>query len=85
MVLVNLLEYLFSDKKARVYAAFSLDDYYAIADKLQKAGIRYRVASSTNLSSGPGQQYGNRFEEYVFYVRKEDVHKANAAIHSTNP
>ncbi|MFG6115313.1 hypothetical protein ACGTN9_08980 [Halobacillus sp. MO56] len=79
--LVNLIDYLISTKKTFIYSTYSLKEYYRIISKLKAASIKYRVASNVHMSSHSGvtkNDYGN---EYKFYVKKEDEHKALEAIH----
>ena len=80
-VWINMIEYLISSKKTEVYVTFNRQEYSRVASKLRGV-VKYRVATTSNMSSSPigtADDYGT---EYKFYVKKEDEHKATQAIHS---
>ncbi|RWZ60658.1 hypothetical protein EQV77_05025 [Halobacillus fulvus] len=81
-VLANVIDYLFSSKKTVVYQTFSQKEYYRIVSKLKAASIKYRVATTSNMSSAPVATANDYGTEYKFYVKKEDEDKAMKAIHS---
>lgn len=77
-----MFEYLISSKKTEVYVTFNRKEYYNVASNLQAAGVKYRVATTSNMSSSPlgtADEYGT---EYKFYVKKQDEHLATQAIHA---
>ena len=77
--LVDILEYVFSNKKSHVYSAFGQKDYFRIVNKLRSKGVKYRVRIVRDLSSR--QVYKDNYTQYDFFVKKEDVGKAEEAIH----
>ncbi|WP_082233087.1 hypothetical protein [Halobacillus massiliensis] len=79
--IVNLIEYCLSRKKTLVYVTFSMKEYYKIAAKLKAGSIKYRTATTANMSSSPGGPYSDYGSEYKVYVQKEDKDKALEAIH----
>ncbi|KHE73196.1 hypothetical protein [Halobacillus sp. BBL2006] len=82
--IANLIEYCFSSKKTLVYSAFSQKDYFTVISKLKAASIKYRIATTSNMSSPPGGSYNDFGTEYKVYVKKEDEEEAARAIHSKN-
>ncbi|MFG6118768.1 hypothetical protein [Thalassobacillus sp. B23F22_16] len=80
--LVNWIDYLISSEKTFIYSTFSLKEYYKVVSKLKSSSIKYRVASNVHLSGNTGVTSNNYGNEYKFYVKKEDKHKALEAIHS---
>jgi hypothetical protein len=79
--ITNLVIYLLSSKKKLVYTTFSQKDYYKVASNLKSSSVKYRVDTIANTSSSPGGTYNDLGTEYKFYVKKEDEHKAQQAIH----
>ncbi|HET7579690.1 MAG TPA: hypothetical protein VFK33_10445 [Bacillales bacterium] len=78
-VLANLIEWLFSSKKTLVYDTFMMKDYYRVTGKLRAAGVKYRVTTFSQHTPG---DWGDQNNEYKIYVKKEDEHLAQKAIHS---
>ncbi|WLR46501.1 hypothetical protein LC065_13075 [Halobacillus litoralis] len=80
--LINLVDYLFSNKKALIYTTFVHKEYYKVASKLSAEGVKYRVATVSNTSSAGAPVFNNDYSvEFKFYVRKVDRHIAEEAIH----
>lgn len=79
--LINLFDYLFSNKKTLVYTTHSQRQYYKIVAKLKAASVKYRVATTSNLSAH-GSSYSDMGTEYKFYVKEEDESLAQHAIHN---
>ena len=78
---MNIIEYLISSKKTEVYVTFNRQEYAKVASKLQGA-VKFRVATTSNMSSSPIGTADEYATEYKFYVKKEDEHKATQAIHA---
>ncbi|HEU5140810.1 MAG TPA: hypothetical protein VFT51_12595 [Bacillales bacterium] len=76
--LVNLIEWLFSSKKTLIYMTFMMKDYYKVTGKLKAEGVKYRVATFSQHTPG---DWGDQNNEYKIYIKKEDKHRAQAAIH----
>lgn len=70
----------FFTKKKLVYSAFGNEDYFRIVARLKEHGVKYSVKSNIDLSHRRNV-INSRFKQYDFYVREDDVHKANEAIH----
>lgn len=79
MFIVDLIEYLISNKKHLVYSTFDMNDYYKVAARLKASSVKYRV--STYADTPPAGFGGPHNNQYKIYVKKEDEHKANRAIH----
>ncbi|MFP3392703.1 hypothetical protein [Brevibacillus sp. SIMBA_040] len=78
---------LFSKYKCLIYTAFGHEKYLQIVHKLRAAGVQFR----TRTYSQQGNQFGspvfglfprNDFTQYDIYVKKDDEHKAQMAIHA---
>jgi hypothetical protein len=76
MALIDFLEWLFSRKKTNVYTTFNMGIYYKVAGRLKEAGIPYRTSVRTQNA-----QWGAHNNEYKIYVKNEDKHRADQAIH----
>lgn len=81
-VFYNLIRHLMSRKKKLVYTTFMQKEYYKIASKLTNGGVNYRVATiRTRPSRFAEVTTYDHGDEYKFYVKKEDHHKAERVIH----
>ncbi len=77
--IVDIVEYLFSNKKSLIYSAFGQKDYFRVVDRLRNSGVKYRVRTIRDMSSR--QIHKDNFTQYDIYVKEEDVGKAQEAIH----
>ena len=77
---MGLFRMLFSKHKCLIYTAFGNDDYYKVVGKLSVGGVSYETVSIRNSNSN---QYfsGNDNTQYDIYVKEEEKHKAQQAIH----
>lgn len=73
--LMNLLSFLFSNKKTLVYITLKRKDYAEVTKKLKTAGVRFRVATLTQTTSG------KEGTTYKIYVKKQAEHKALQAMY----
>jgi len=73
---------LFSKFKVLVYTAFGSESYFRAISKLQSHGVRYRTETFNNNYNS--SQFQGRVDntQYDIYVKPEDEHKAQQAIHS---
>lgn len=70
-------------RKTQVYTCFGNEQYFAVINKLNHAGIRHSTRFINHNSGGRGSfTIGNRTVQYDIYVKKEDEHAALQAIHS---
>ena len=77
---MGLFRMLFSKHKCLIYTAFGNDDYYKVAGKLSVDGVSYETVSIRN--SNRNQYFSNNdLTQYDIYVKEEDKHKAELAIH----
>jgi hypothetical protein len=77
---MGLFRMLFSKHKSLIYSAFGNDDYYKVVEKLSVGGVSYETVSIR--SSNRNQYFSNNDNtQYDFYVKEEDKHKAQQAIH----
>jgi hypothetical protein len=78
--LINLLTSLFSKYKCLIYTSFGSEDYFRVVNKLTSHGVQFRTRTFNYHSS---QHFGRvDHTQYDIYVRPEDEHKAQQAIHS---
>ena len=77
---MGLFRMLFSKHKCLVYSAFGNDDYYKVVGKLSGGGVSYETVSIRNSNSN---QYFSKNDntQYDIYVKEEDKHKAELAMH----
>lgn len=78
---MSLFRMLFSKHKHLVYTAFGHDKYFNIVSKLKAGGVSYR----TEMERNPNSQTvigNNDYTQYDIYVKEEDQHKAQHAIHT---
>ena len=77
---MGLFRMWFSKHKCLIYTAFGNDDYYKVVGKLSVGGVSYETVS---IKSANMNQYfsNNDFTQYDIYVKEEDKHKAQQAIH----
>ncbi|WP_430786806.1 hypothetical protein VBD025_14780 [Virgibacillus flavescens] len=78
---MSLFRMLFSKYKHLVYTAFGHDTYFSIAGKLKAGGVSYRTEMDRD-SSSQGIIGSKDNTQYDIYVKKEDKHKAQQAIHT---
>lgn len=87
---MGLIRYFFLKKKHLAYTAFGMDMYYKACGKLSQGDVQYDAVRkmSANLFSPSAEAHipmtrGNEMDnsQYDFYVRKEDQHKAQQALH----
>ena len=77
---MGLFRNFFSKHKCLVYTAFGNDNYYKVVGKLSGDGVSYETVSIRN--SNINQYFSkNDNTQYDFYVKEEDKHKAQHAIH----
>ena len=77
---MGLLRMFFSTHKCLVYSAFGNDDYYKVVGKLSGGGVSYETVSIRN--SNINQYFSNNDNtQYDIYVKEEDKHIAERAIH----
>ncbi|SFJ29072.1 hypothetical protein SAMN04487936_101549 [Halobacillus dabanensis] len=79
---VRLIRQLISRKKKLVYTTFMQKEYFKVASRLTNRAVNYRVATirkkPSRFSEVTTYDHG---DEYRFYVKKEDYHRAVSAIH----
>lgn len=75
----GFLKKLFMSKKL-IYTAMGEDDYFKTVNKLSKQGIVYKTKIQNDMRSGSGY-YHNKYRLYEIFVKTEDEHKAQEAIH----
>ncbi len=77
---MGLFRMLFSKYRHLVYTAFGNEQYFKVVGKLKQGGVQYR----TDIKRNPNtyQTIGhNDNAQYDIYVKEEDKHKAQEAIH----
>ncbi|WCN38635.1 hypothetical protein [Aneurinibacillus uraniidurans] len=76
----------FKSRKNRclVYTALNHDDYFKIVARLKSAGISYAVKTPSNSGypTPSGYSTSHDYTQYDIYVKKENQHKAQQAIHN---
>jgi len=77
---MGLFRMLFLKHKCLIYTAFGNADYYKVVGKLSVGGVSYETVS---IRSANMNQYfsNNDYSQYDIYVKEEDKHKAQQAIH----
>jgi len=72
---------LLSKYKVLVYTAFGSENYFKAISKLQSHGVRYRTETFNNNYNS--SQFQSRVDnsQYDIYVKPEDEHRAQQAIH----
>jgi hypothetical protein len=78
---MGLIRMLFSNYKCLVYTAFGNDDYYKVVGKLSGDGVSYETVSIRNPNINQYFARNNDLTQYDIYVKEEDKHKAEQAIH----
>lgn len=78
---MGLFRLLFSKYRCLVYTAFEIDKYFGVVNKLKEFGVSYQtdIKRDTNTNRGIGPKDNT---QYDIYVKEQDVHKAQQAIHS---
>lgn len=78
---------MFFTRRVLIYTTFGHQKYFKIAGKLSAAGISYTTKSRNNnlFRGGHGTFMSSRDTnvQYDIYVKKEDKHKAQRAIHKS--
>lgn len=80
-LLISLLQLYFNRKWLLFYTAFGYDQYFMIIAKLNAAGVKYKTKSTVSTRSDA------RFKDqtqYDIFVKKEEEHKAHAALQKKN-
>lgn len=86
---MGLIRYLFFEKKHLAYTAFGQDMYHKACNKLDKHDVKYDAvrksttslfdtSRQTAIASTRNQDFA--YEQYDFYVKKEDQHRAQGAL-----
>ena len=78
---MGLFRMLFSKYKCSVYTAFGHEQYYKVINNLQKHGVSYETVTIRNPNMNNFAR-NNDLTQYEIYVKEEDQHKAQQAIHS---
>lgn len=78
---MGLFRMLFSDYKCLVYTAFGNEQYYKVINNLIKNGVSYETVTIRNPNVNQYFARNNDLTQYDFYVKEEDKHKAQQAIH----
>lgn len=87
---MGLIRMLFFEKKHLAYTAFGQDMYYKACSKFSQHGVQYDVARKmtanifSTSSHVPFPDTRNNVidnAQYDFYVKKEDKHHAQQALH----
>lgn len=91
---MGLIRFLFMEKKCLAHSVFGNQQYYDAASKLSAGGVPYDVVRKSNVSimdmafgdTGRNVMPFVRNAEidttqYDFYVKKEDLHLAQHALH----
>lgn len=80
-LLMNIISFLFSKHRHIVFTTFKEEQYFKMIHKLDNHGVSHRTKVS---SMDAGGMYSGRgsMNQYDIYVKKEDVHLAEQAIHS---
>ena len=89
-----MIRFLFMEKKCLAHSVFGNKQYYDAASKLSAGGVSYDVVRKSNISmtdvafNNTGQNvmpFVKNAEidttQYNFYVKKEDLHLAQHALH----
>lgn len=84
VILIHYLISLFSPFKCHIYTAFGNEAYFQAVGKLRSHGVPFRARSHPDTHAS--NQYFPRTElvQFDIYVKLEDEHRAQAAIHSSN-
>jgi hypothetical protein len=64
-----------------LYTAFGSENYFKVIGKLKSAGIKHKTKSRVNLGH---ENNFKDFTQYDIYVKKEDEHKTQTALHKNN-
>ncbi|GEN34093.1 MULTISPECIES: hypothetical protein [Aneurinibacillus] len=66
-----------------VYTAFNNNDYFKATSRLRAAGIKYdiKIRLNSGYPSPSGYSTSHDYTQYDIYVKKEEEHKAQRAIH----
>lgn len=79
---MSLFNFLFN--KVLVFTALNNDDYFKVAQAFTSEGLHFKVKNISRNNSNPGQHFNlNDFRNpaiYNFYVKKEDVYKAQKIL-----
>jgi hypothetical protein len=78
---MGLFRMLFSKYKCLVYTAFGNENYYKVVNNLIKYGVSYETVSIRNPNVNGNFARNNDLSQYDIYVKEEDKHKAQQAIH----
>jgi len=73
---------LFSKYKVLVYTSFGSENYFRVISKLQSHGVKYRTETFNNTYNSSQLQGRVDNIQYDIYVKPEDEHTAQQAIHS---
>jgi hypothetical protein len=76
-LLFSLLQHYFNRKWQLLYTAFGYDHYFTIIAKLNAAGVKYKTKSPVSTR---GDARFNDQTQYDIFVKKEEEHKAHAAL-----
>lgn len=80
--IINLISTFFSKYKCLIYTSFGCEDYFKVSNKLASAGIPFRTRTYNNSYNSSSPFLGRVDNtQYDIYVRYEDEHKAQQAIH----
>ncbi|MGP4108845.1 hypothetical protein [Virgibacillus sp. L01] len=77
---LNIIVYLFSSKKTRVYTTINQQDYYKVVSLLESELMKYRVSITSNTNATVPGSYSTFGEVYKIYVKKDDKRKALKTI-----
>jgi hypothetical protein len=82
---LGLFRSLFSKYKCLVNTVFGNEKYFTLVNKLKEDGVSYETVTirNLNLNGNFGQNDSSRNDstQYDIYVKEEDKHKAQQAIH----
>jgi hypothetical protein len=77
-LLFSLLQHYFNRKWQLFYTAFGYDQYFMIIAKLNAAGVKFKTKSPVSTR---GDARFKDQTQYDIFVKKEEEHKAHAALH----
>lgn len=80
-LLISLLQLYFNRKWLLFYTAFGYDQYFMIIAKLNAAGVKYKTKSPVSTR---GDARFKDQTQYDIFVKKEEEHKAHAALLKKN-
>ncbi|CAH0346631.1 hypothetical protein [Bacillus sp. CECT 9360] len=80
-VIITLAKIYLNRKWKLIFTTFGHENYFKVVAKLKNAGVKYKIKTPLNVND---RQRFNDNSQYDIYVKKEEEHLAQRAMHQSD-